>query len=55
MLDREREHTSYIPWSAFVAYGRHYGFTMDQIDWLVEIGFRVDNAIVPERLKKAKA
>lgn len=55
MLDRDRyEYTGHIPWSKFVDYGIFYQFTRDQIDWLVEIGFRVDNVIVAERIRKAK-
>lgn len=53
MLDRERQHTAHIPWSKFVQYAEFYNFTADQTDWLIEIGFRVDDEIVRERIKKA--
>lgn len=55
MLDRERrDDHAHIPWSAFVNYGTFYGFNRDQIDMLIEIGFRVDDAVLADRAKKAK-
>ena len=54
MLDTERSYLENIPWSAYVRYGSFYGFTRDQIDWLIEIGFRVDKAILEERSKEQR-
>jgi hypothetical protein len=52
-LDTEREYTAHIPWSACVQYGQYYGFTRDQVDWLIEIVRLVDNVIVPKRAKRS--
>lgn len=53
MLDSERrDDLAYIPWSAYINYGSYYGFSRDQIDWLIEIGMRVDKTLLPERAKQ---
>jgi hypothetical protein len=53
MLETERpDDLSFIPWSKYVMYGQYYGLDRDQIDWLIEIGFFVDNSILAERRKQ---
>jgi len=53
LLDTERSQLEHIPWSAYVAYGKYYGLTRDQVDTLIEIGMSVDNEVLVERQKKA--
>lgn len=53
ILDTERrDDLVNIPWSAIVQYGNFYGFTRDQIDWLIEICRLVDKDILADRAKR---